>query len=97
MSNVHSDIKELLKEKGLSESFITLLSILSTTWIRERSIRFKAIFYFRKEHYRNNMDFISFSRIESDIFDAVHIYQPSVNHSSNNVNTNQVHDVHTKP
>ena len=80
---------------------------------RERSIRFKAIFYCRKEHYRNNLDLISFSRIESYISDALHkekvilskrhnnrlkrdflwnMYQPSVNHSSNNLNTNQVHD-----
>ena len=64
------------------------------------------------------MDLISFSRIASDISDALHkekvilstrhykklqrdflwnIYQPSVNHSSNNVNNNQVLDVHTKP
>ena len=30
------------------------------------------MFYSRKEHYKNNLDFISYSRIENDLSDALH-------------------------
>ena len=39
---------------------------------KERTNRLKAVFYARKENYKNNIDFISYSRIENDLSDALH-------------------------
>ena len=39
---------------------------------KERTNRLKAVFYSRKENYKNNIDFISYSRIENDLSDALH-------------------------
>ena len=39
---------------------------------RERSKHLKAIFYSKKEHYKNKIDSVTFSRLENDISDALH-------------------------